>query len=172
MGELLGLVLGIPPQRKPASIIITSIAFFWSFFALQQNICPHHPDALNKLFLCRNSDQGYFDAESVRIVLCHSARVNRPALATKTPSRIDNRDRRTKLTCVPRRIVPELMTIIERRPHADPAPRRRILLPHEPQLDLQLIGVWMATVRRLEQSSRVSTFRHEHLDRVVDVGFL
>lgn len=30
----------------------------------------------------------------------------------------------------------------------------------------------MATIRRLEQSSRVATFRHEHLDGVVDVGFL
>lgn len=78
-----------------------------------------------------------------------------------------------KLTRVPRRIVPELMTAIKRRPHANPASRCCILLPHEPQFGLQLVGVVrVASIRRLEEGSGIAAFRHEHLDGIVDVGFL
>lgn len=64
------------------------------------------------------------------------------------------------------------MTVIERWPHTNPASGRRILLPHKPQLDLQAVVVRITSVRRLEDSSRIAAFRHEHLDSVVDVGFL
>lgn len=74
-----------------------------------------------------------------------------------------------EITFIARRRVSEFMAVVKRRADADMATFRMVLPCYKAQLNLKLICVRIARVRRLKDGPGVASAGHEHLGGVVDL---
>lgn len=83
-----------------------------------------------------------------------------------------SRKRCRQHTGIARRVVAELVGVVECRPDTYPLPIVVVFPSHEAKFDLQRIAFRVASVGWLEDGLVVSTLGHEHLVRVVDIRML